>query len=584
MHLETEQDFSYLPLEDTDLRIQEHEAMIKHLEATIMDHHRSIMKLREHRNSLTACAHSRLPSELFYNIFQIIRNDAISPPENGYNWMNSADFYSWISVMHVCRLWRNVALSNSSLFSHIILPTRNLDLLGRMLAFSRESYLHIVVTRYVDSGNIAWKRIWPHLPRMKTLHLWSNPPSIEWPLCPFMTSFHCLSGPYGTSSVPWASAVRDLMPNLKSLSTSVWCYGPDWYRHPLPSSLTTLSIVHPSMRHVQPSGTMRELVEALGSSTMLHSLNFSSLGDEWYRPSPSGSASSSLDISHLKSITLQGAVTPIVGLLSHVVRVERVDITTTTRSDEMLSLPKTLRHALSPLDHESPSSAGHRVQLTMDTMRPSRVLQFRLDIWTDTLPISTGTPLQSPNVHLDFYPDSLENVRTLTEEIANQLSHYLVPTTHVTFNISGGCGKCLDEVLILLTLAQALHRVTHLEFVLGDIRDLSVHNIVASLPHVVASLGNAVLPELKVLRVDANTLLGCFRVQPLRDFFKLLREELTGRLEHGLKLERLEFDISRCMTLPLMFDDADPLVALDIVALRDLVGEIVPEMPNLPLP
>ncbi|KAK7681523.1 hypothetical protein QCA50_015255 [Cerrena zonata] len=275
--------------------------------------------------------------------------------------------------------------------------------------------------------------------------------------------------------------------------------------------------------------------------------------------------SSSLVISHFKSIILQGALAPIIGLLSHVVNVEKLHLTLTSfPSDNIISLPRIVRNALPSIENISPTALNHRVQFTIDTMQTDRVLDFRLSIWTNASPVISKDPFsRSPDIWLSFCPDNLATTLTIAQQLSEQLSHYLVPATHARFRISGGCGRPGSEMLILRYMAETLTHVTHIDLVLGDIRDLSSTNIIAALPSLFMSphsdTRTALFPKLMVLRIDANMLLGCSRVQPLCAFFKSLHAVLANRYELGFKLQSLEFDASRCINLPLTFDGADPL-------------------------
>ncbi|KAI0039928.1 hypothetical protein FA95DRAFT_1462389, partial [Auriscalpium vulgare] len=57
---------------------------------------------------------SRLPPEILSAVFSIL-TDIDRPRNHGKS-------LAWISITHVCRKWRDVALNNPTLWSTIILP------------------------------------------------------------------------------------------------------------------------------------------------------------------------------------------------------------------------------------------------------------------------------------------------------------------------------------------------------------------------------------------------------------------------------------------------------------------------------
>ncbi|KAH6912835.1 hypothetical protein BKA70DRAFT_776970 [Coprinopsis sp. MPI-PUGE-AT-0042] len=82
---------------------------------------RDFLDLRSQRNHHTPI--SLLPNEIICRIFQYCRVSCWSPPPTHRRMLitgrNSKSPMMWINVTHVCRHWRNIALSYADLWSHV---------------------------------------------------------------------------------------------------------------------------------------------------------------------------------------------------------------------------------------------------------------------------------------------------------------------------------------------------------------------------------------------------------------------------------------------------------------------------------
>ena len=79
----------------------------------------------------------------------------------------------WISVTHVCRHWRQVALDNSSLWANIWTTPKNTQWISEMLARSKNAPLDIVFNADAKSIREALLMIIPHISRTRKLHLYN---------------------------------------------------------------------------------------------------------------------------------------------------------------------------------------------------------------------------------------------------------------------------------------------------------------------------------------------------------------------------------------------------------------------------
>ncbi|KAI0358096.1 hypothetical protein OH77DRAFT_1241166 [Trametes cingulata] len=84
---------------------------------------RNIIELKGSLNSLAAIA--RLPPELLSEVFLHVVKRSYEERNNSFPaYYGGSRFYAWITVSHVCRNWRAVALNTPRLWGHIILTRR----------------------------------------------------------------------------------------------------------------------------------------------------------------------------------------------------------------------------------------------------------------------------------------------------------------------------------------------------------------------------------------------------------------------------------------------------------------------------
>lgn len=113
----------------------------------------------------------RLPCDVLEIIFGMLQDSFDAPSSFETSLQPHPLSINWIRILHVCRVWRNAALSCSSLWT--LLSLRNDDAgLGhsqnRLLSFS------INATNYNAPGNGVLKTVFSELPRIKELHLFGQ--------------------------------------------------------------------------------------------------------------------------------------------------------------------------------------------------------------------------------------------------------------------------------------------------------------------------------------------------------------------------------------------------------------------------
>ncbi|KAJ3550066.1 hypothetical protein NM688_g5115 [Phlebia brevispora] len=109
--------FAHMPLADLDNLSESRLSVVDDVQnsAGVAGQAAEVIALRARHSIATPIA--RLPSELLSAIFMIYARSVRE--EYIYSWKDIQP-YSWIRVSHVCRFWREVAISYSALWSWIV--------------------------------------------------------------------------------------------------------------------------------------------------------------------------------------------------------------------------------------------------------------------------------------------------------------------------------------------------------------------------------------------------------------------------------------------------------------------------------
>lgn len=99
------------------------------LEAQIQTHENAIVGLKSRINGMAFTA--RIPPEILSEIFTLVAVDYYEARR--WHHYGSTHAYKWITLTHVCRAWREIALNTPRLWSHIVLtqPTVAKQVLAR---------------------------------------------------------------------------------------------------------------------------------------------------------------------------------------------------------------------------------------------------------------------------------------------------------------------------------------------------------------------------------------------------------------------------------------------------------------------
>ncbi|KAI0630511.1 hypothetical protein C8Q77DRAFT_1133458 [Trametes polyzona] len=155
------------------------------LESEIATHARAIIDLKGRLNTMTTVA--RLPPELLSEVFLHVTRDAyaIYQSSNHLHY-GAARFYAWVKVSHVCRSWREVALSTPRLWGHIILTKRSV--VEDMLLRSKRAPLSLSAAIFSskDDRTRVLEQLMQETPRIKELRL-SGPVCLLQDFCAKLT-------------------------------------------------------------------------------------------------------------------------------------------------------------------------------------------------------------------------------------------------------------------------------------------------------------------------------------------------------------------------------------------------------------
>jgi len=298
-----------------------------------------IRKLKSRRNTLAPI--SRLPPEILSNIFMLCVTDndghfTVTP----YRW-------SWITISHICRHWRNVALECSSLWCH--LDFSKPDWIPEMLNRSKVAPLsvkirneHYFSKKSLDALNAAFQ----HMYRIKELDLCVPAGDFEDMLCDITQAAPCIHT-LSVSSKPSSlftlartiSLPQDFLsgdaPSLTHLELRD-VHLP--WGSSLLKNLTCLKIFH-SGTTFRPS--LEQLVEILSCMPSLGTLELQNV-----LPTTRSLLSTEVVLSHLCDIRLEGDIAACAILL------DRISFPSTTKMHFVCKM--TLERNQTPVQRATP--------------------------------------------------------------------------------------------------------------------------------------------------------------------------------------------------------------------------------------
>ncbi|KAA1467151.1 hypothetical protein DENSPDRAFT_228392 [Dentipellis sp. KUC8613] len=137
------------------------------LDAEIEAMKRAIRIFSARRNAMVSCL-SRIPEDVLLQIFLFLVDD--DPPKMVHHMYERRRSLGWIRVTHVCRSWREIALSNSCLWTHIE-PDITTDWLSETLSRSDPRPLKADLSLGSTDANVTVDVLGNHSRRLSQLDI-----------------------------------------------------------------------------------------------------------------------------------------------------------------------------------------------------------------------------------------------------------------------------------------------------------------------------------------------------------------------------------------------------------------------------
>ncbi len=278
-------------------------------------HTRAILDLKTRLNTLTPVA--RLPPELLSAIFAFVPAKSFTEHYNASEIVRPYRVNTWVTVAHVCRHWRAIALSSPRFWSYITVTSKRAA--DEMIARSKKAPLHIVgpVSPYRDGPRKVMEELMSEFSRIHTLRLAGRAQEIQ-DLFKMVTapasmleSFKLsdMSSYYDEPEPVNLALPAPGVPRLRNLEIDGFPFAWD---HPLfCSTLTTLVIYGRILSG--PLGLFETFVSALERMTNLQELELEHVIPQ----APSGPPSRKVTLPHLSSLRILASNAECRALLLH---------------------------------------------------------------------------------------------------------------------------------------------------------------------------------------------------------------------------------------------------------------------------
>ncbi|KAH6901500.1 hypothetical protein BKA70DRAFT_1308840 [Coprinopsis sp. MPI-PUGE-AT-0042] len=319
---------------------------------------KQIVDIKHQRNQLAPT--SRLPVEILTKIFLDQARSAQSPPQapqHGSTGINSHPSTMWMGISHVCRQWREVALSCSELWSVLNpgIPTKWIEamierskaapisILNFDISYNQNPKKREILLKVLSEPG-RWRRIQLHPTHIRdeVVKLMSRITSPAPSLVELSVNFD--GGIYGLTAprvLPW-NFLGASAPSLRRLEM-VHCH-PSWNPKLFSSSLISLKLSNPPLFksplediQVPSCPSPRELAEVLDRIPLLTELDLDMKIPDMTTLSPTGRT---FGFPHLQKLCLVGECEELAGLLGclRIPPTAHVEVNC-TKASEMALLP-----------------------------------------------------------------------------------------------------------------------------------------------------------------------------------------------------------------------------------------------------
>ncbi|KAI0369209.1 hypothetical protein BV20DRAFT_968410 [Pilatotrama ljubarskyi] len=500
----------------------DHAAQRKALWDQVKAHETRVIELKGCINTMAPI--SRLPPEILSEVFALV---AISDYEaQRRNHYGPSHAYKWITLTHVCRIWRTVALNTPRLWSRIVLTKP--DVAREVLARSKKAPLWVSATvAYRDDARLPiLDTLMQESSRIKEFRL-TGPArlvqalSTKWRLPANMLESMFLSSdvkPFDRDSfLPTLPLSSDFLsgqiPRLRRLE--IHRITVDWTNPLFCPSLKTL-IVHARYDTTPKLGEFSQLLTALENMPLLETLNLNEAiprlpDDATNLPA----VQHAVTLPALRSLDLFSDAIECAKLLRHLSLPHNTRIIVNGRTDRGV---KDLVQAFGEqLGHSDPPRTAR--------LAPLYSSQIYVKLWR-SYTSSTEEGLLSPDAELslDAFPHS-RSIQTLVNDATffSQLHRFEVHTTYRNWHWGALFGR-MDEL-------QVLSVIGHPDF--DFLPALSVVRDVEGDP-----VGELPMPHLHTLELE-SVRFGCPHSNHESEFLEELLDWLVLRCNYGSPLLKL---------------------------------------------
>ncbi|OJT10898.1 hypothetical protein TRAPUB_12582 [Trametes pubescens] len=377
------------------------------LQAQIQTHENAIVELKSRINGMAFTA--RLPPEILSDIFTLVAVDYYQARR--WHHFGSTHAYKWITLTHVCRAWREIALNTPRLWSHIVLTQPNVA--KQVLARSKKAplWLSASLTHTDDQRAETLEVLMKESSRLKELHLTGPAHTVQALSAKWRTSADLLEtinissdfrqfDPASLLPAPPLSSqiFSGQTPKLRHLQ--IHRIAVDWSNPLFCNTLRTL-IIHAVYDNAPSPGEFSQLLDALEAMPLLETLRLNEsiprMPDD--ATQLSRNVQRTISLPHLRCIELFSDAIDSANLLRHISAPPELRLTVNGRTERgVADLVRIFGECL-----------GRSTPLCTARLAPMYSSQVYVKLWRSYVDSSDSGNIGPPSdaeLSLDAYPHS----------------------------------------------------------------------------------------------------------------------------------------------------------------------------------
>ncbi|EIW58221.1 uncharacterized protein TRAVEDRAFT_47389 [Trametes versicolor FP-101664 SS1] len=377
------------------------------LEAQIYTHENAIIELKSRINGMAFTA--RLPPEILSEIFTLVAVDYYQAKR--WHHFGSTHAYKWITLTHVCRAWREIALDTPRLWSHIVLTQPAVA--KQVLARSKKAplWLSASLNHSDDQRAETMDVLMKESGRLKELHLTGPAHTVQalsakWRMSADLLETINISSDFRqfdpASLLPAPPLSSDIFsgqtPKLRHLQ--IHRIAVDWSNPLFCNTLKTL-IIHTVYDNAPSLGEFSQLLDALEAMPQLERLQLNEsiprLPDDTTQLSHH--VQRTISLQHLRHIELFSDAIDSANLLRHISAPAELRLTVSGRTER----------GVTDLVHIFSECLGRSTPFRTARLAPLYSSQVSMKLWrsyVDSIEGGNVVPPSDAELTLDAYPHS----------------------------------------------------------------------------------------------------------------------------------------------------------------------------------